>query len=149
LGQVVVSLADFKVNPSISVLTCQLVFFDELIRDVQDFDANVFGIGHRSIQVEVLTVNGAKAGTIPREDTVEKELEKLKQRCVCMQISRVADAVATNGDPCAVKVILFRMDFPNNHGMVFFLSLVHQNVMVVDAKESVSTSHTLCAGGLP
>jgi hypothetical protein len=74
---VVATLVDFEVNPSVMVQTCQLVFVDELIGDVQDFDANVFRLGHRSIQVEVLKVDGAKAGTFLREDTVEEKLEKL------------------------------------------------------------------------
>ena len=63
MGQAVASLADFKVNPSVLVQTCQLVFVNELIGDVQDFDANVFGLGHGGIKVEVLEVNGAKVGT--------------------------------------------------------------------------------------
>ena len=149
MGQAVATLANFEVNPSITVQTSQLVFVDELIRVVQDFDVNVFGLGHRSIQVEVLKINGAKAGTFLREDTVEEELEKLQRHYVCTHISRVADAVATNGDPCEVRVILFRTDFTYIHGMAYFLSLVRQNVMVVNAKESVCTSYTLGAGGLP
>jgi hypothetical protein len=67
---------------------------------------NISGIGHRSIQVEILKVNGAKAGTFPREDTVEGELEKLQQGCVCTHIPRVADAITSNGDQGAVRVVL-------------------------------------------
>jgi hypothetical protein len=101
------TLVDLKVNPSVPVLTCLFVFVDELIGDARDFDASIFGIGHRSIQVKGLKVNGAKAGTFLREENVEKELEKLQQRCVCTLISKLADAIATNGDPCAIRVILF------------------------------------------
>jgi hypothetical protein len=72
------TLADFEVNPSIKVQTCKLVFFDELVGDVQDFDANAFGLGHGSIKVEVLKVDEAKAGTFLREYTIEEELEKLQ-----------------------------------------------------------------------
>jgi hypothetical protein len=94
-------------------------------------------------------VNGAKAGTFPRENTIEEELEKLQQCCVCTHIARAADAVATNGDPCVVRVVLFRMHSTYNHGLAYFLSLVPRDVMVVDAKEIVSTVYTLGAGGLP
>jgi hypothetical protein len=134
LGQAVATLADFEVNSSITVQTCQLVFVNELIGDIQDFDASIFGIGHRSIQIEIFEINGV--GNFPREDTVEEELEeeleKLQRRCVCTHISRVADAAATNGDPCAVKVVFFLTDFTFNHGMAYFLSLVQRNVMVVN-----------------
>jgi hypothetical protein len=149
LGQAIATLADFEVNSSVRVQTCQLVFIDKLVNDVQDFDANVLGLGNGSIKVEVLKVNGAKAGTFLREDTVEEELEKLQQHCVCTHIARVADAVVTNGDPCVVRVVLVWMGFTYKHGMAYFLSLVRWDVMVVDAKESVGTSYTLGAGGLP
>ena len=66
---------DFKVNPSIATQTCELVFVNELAGNVKDFDANLFRIGHGSVKVEVLKVNGAKACTFLREYTVEEELE--------------------------------------------------------------------------
>jgi hypothetical protein len=96
LGQAIATLADFEVNPSVMVQTCQLVFVDELIGDVQDFGANVLRLRHRSLKVEVLKNNGAKSGPFLREDTVEEELDELQQRCICTHIARVADAVVTN-----------------------------------------------------
>ncbi len=74
MGQAIATLADFNVNSSVTVQTCKLVFVDELVGDVQDFDANILRIGHGSIKVEVLKVNGAKAGTFFREYAVEEEL---------------------------------------------------------------------------
>ena len=145
----------YYINPRSALLlehisqTCELVFVNELLWDVQDFDANVFGLRHVSVKVEVFKVNGAKAGTFLTEYTVEEELEKLQQCCVCTHISRVADAVATNCDLCAVRVILFRTDFTYNHGMANYPSLVRRDVMVVDVKEHVGTGYTLGVGGLP
>ncbi len=107
------------------------------------------GLWSIKVKVEVLKVDGAKVGAFLREDTVEEELEQLQQHCVSTHIARVADAVATNGDLCVVRVVLVRMDFTYNHGMSYFLSLVQWDVMVVDAKESVGTGYTLGAGGLP
>jgi hypothetical protein len=78
LGQAGATLADFKVNPSIMIQTNKLVFFGELVGDVQDFDANLVGLVHGSIKVEVLEVNGAEAGTFLREYTNEEEFEKLQ-----------------------------------------------------------------------
>jgi hypothetical protein len=40
------------------------------------------------------------------------------------------------------------MDFTYNHGIAYFFSLVRQNVMVVNANESVSTGYTHGAGGI-
>ncbi len=87
--------------------------------------------------------------TFLREYTVEEELEQFQGCCVGTHIARVADAVATNGNPCAVRVILFRLDFTNNHGTAYFLPLVRQDVIVVYAKECVGTSNRFGVGGLP
>ncbi len=148
MGQAVATLADFKVNPSITVKACKLVFVDELVGDFQDFDANVFRLRHGSVKVEVFEVDRAKAGTFPREYTVEEELEKLQRCCVSTHIARVADAVATNSDLCAVRVGLVWTDFAYDHGMAYFLSLVQRDVAVVNAKERVGTGYTLGAGGI-
>jgi hypothetical protein len=87
--------------------------------------------------------------TFSREDTVEDELEKFQGRCVSTHIARIADAVATNGDLCAARVVLLWKNFTYNHGMAYFLSLVQRDVVVVDVKEHVWTGHTLGAGVLP
>ncbi len=148
MGQAVATLGDFEVNPSVMIKTCKIAFVDEIVGDVRDFDANVFGLGHGGFKVEVLEVDGAKAGTFLREYTVEEELEELQQRC-CTHIARVADTVATNCDPCAVRAILVQTDFTYDHGMAYFYSLVRRDVVVVYAKECVGTGNMLGVGGLP
>jgi hypothetical protein len=61
----------------------------------------------------------------------------------------VADAVAPNGDSCAVRVILFWFNFTNNHGVAYFLPLVQWDIFLVDAEERVGTGYMLGVGGLP
>ena len=116
-GKAVATLGDFEVDPSITVQPCELVFINELVWDVQDFDAKVFQLRHGSDKVEVLMVDGAKACTFLREYTVEEELEQFQGCCIGTHIARVADAVATNGDSCAVRVFLVWSDFTYYHGM--------------------------------
>jgi hypothetical protein len=41
------------------------------------------------------------------------------------------------------------MDFKNNHGMAYFLPLVQQDVVVVDANKDFCTGNTFGVGGLP
>jgi hypothetical protein len=81
--------------------------------------------------------------------SVEEELEQFQGCCIGTHIARVADAVATNGDLCAVRVVLFWSDFTNNHGVAYFLPLVRWDVVVVDAKKCLDTGNTFGVGGLP
>ncbi len=54
LGKTITSLANFKVDPTITILTSEIVFYNELSRYVRDLDADVFRVGHGSVEVEVL-----------------------------------------------------------------------------------------------
>ncbi len=65
LGKSVTALANFKVDPAISVSAREIVFLDELVWDVRELDANIFGIRHRSVQIEVLEINGAEPSSFP------------------------------------------------------------------------------------
>ncbi len=66
LGKSITSLANFKVDPTILILTGEIVFFNELRRNVRDLDADLFWVGHGSVEVEVLLVNRAKPCPFPR-----------------------------------------------------------------------------------
>jgi hypothetical protein len=148
LGKTVATLADFKLNPSVMVQTCELVFIDELLLNVQDFDANVFWLRHVRVEVEVLKVDEAKECTFLEEDTVEEKLDEFQGCCVGTHIARVADVVATNSDLCVVRVILFWLDFTRHHGVAYFLPLVRRDVGVVNSKESVGTGNMFGVRGL-
>jgi hypothetical protein len=149
LWKSVATLADFEVNPSVLVQTCKLVFVNEFLWNIQDFNTNVFWLGHGYVKVEVLKVNGAKACIFLQEYNVEEKLEEFQGCCVGTHIARVADVVAPNGYTCVVRVILLRSDFTNNHGVAYFLTLVLQDIIVLDAEERVGTSYMLGVGGLP
>ncbi len=60
LGKTITSLVNFKVDPTIPVLTGEIVFVNELCRNVQDLDADIFRVGLGSVEVEVLQVDRAK-----------------------------------------------------------------------------------------
>jgi hypothetical protein len=86
---------------------------------------------------------------LPREDTVEKELDELKRGIAGTPIPTIADAIATNGNVGAVWVIHFRTKFTYHPGVTCFLPFVRWNVLVIDEKEGVSSCHMLSAGGIP
>jgi hypothetical protein len=64
-------LANFKVDPAISISAQEIVFLDEFVRDIRELDANIFWSRHRSVQIEGFKINGAEPSSFPGEDTVE------------------------------------------------------------------------------
>jgi hypothetical protein len=143
LGKTITSLANFKVDPTITILTGEVVFFNELRRYVRDLDADVFRVGHGSVKVEILQVDGAEPCTLPGEDAVEEKFDEFKGGGVGADVARVANPVATNGDTGAVRVILLRANFADHHGMTDLLALVEGDVLEVDEEEGVSTRYPL------
>jgi hypothetical protein len=71
LGKSVTALANFNVDPAISISAREIVFLDERIRDVRELDANIFWIRHRSVQIEILEIDGADPSSFPGKDDVE------------------------------------------------------------------------------
>ncbi len=78
LGQTITPLADFEVNPPIMIPTGKIVLLNKFLWYVSNFYSDVFWVGHRCIEVEVLEVDRAEACTFPRQDAVEQELDKFK-----------------------------------------------------------------------
>ncbi len=63
LGKTQQPCANFEVYPTIVVSTQEVVFQDGFVWDIGNLDSTVFRIRHGCVQVEVLEVNGAEAGT--------------------------------------------------------------------------------------
>jgi hypothetical protein len=143
LGKSITALANFKIDPAVLVATNMVVFIDEFFSNVGELDAYIFGIGHGRVQIEVFEVNGAEASTFSGEDTVEEELDEFKQGLVGADIVSIADSVAPNGDTGAVRVILFRTNLADDHGVADLLALVGWDVLVVNEEEGVGTCYPL------
>jgi hypothetical protein len=143
LGKAITPLPNFEVYPAIAVATSEVVFLDELVRDVGELDAHIFGVGHGSVKVEVFKVNGAEPCALPGEDAVEEELDEFKGCGVGASVARKANPVAAYGDTSSVRVILVWADFTDHHGVADLLALVEGDVLEVDEKEGVGTPYPL------
>ncbi len=67
----------------------------------------------------------------------------MKQGCVGAHIVWIANPVAANGNTGAVRIILFRMNLTNDHGVADFLALVGWDVLVINDVEGVGTRYPL------
>jgi hypothetical protein len=65
LGKSITALANFKLDPAVSILAQEIVFLDELVWDVRELDVNIFWIRHRSVQIEVIEIDGAEPSSFP------------------------------------------------------------------------------------
>jgi hypothetical protein len=147
LGQAITALASVEVDPTITIATLKFVFLNEFCRNVCVFSADIFRVRHRSIEVEILEVDGAEMCTWARKYTVEKKLDKFEGCGVGSHITWEADAIAAIGDAGAIRIILLWLHFTYHHGVADFLPFMERDVVVVDKKEGVSACNPFCVGG--
>jgi hypothetical protein len=95
------------------------------------FNVDIFRVRHWSIEVEFLEVNGAKTCAWAQKNAVEKQHDEFERCGVGSHITREADAIATDGDAGAIRIILFRPHFTYHHGVADFLPFMDQNVVIV------------------
>jgi hypothetical protein len=147
LGKAIIALANFKVDPTVTIATVKFVLFNEFCQNVCYFNVDIFKVRHWSIEVEILEVNGAETCAWVRQHAVEKQFDEFKGRGVGSHVTREADAIATDGDAGAIRIILFRPHFTYHHGVADFLLFMDQNVVVVYKKEGVIIHNPFCVGG--
>jgi hypothetical protein len=128
-------------------MTFKFVFLNEFCWNVCDFKADIFGVRNWGIKVEVFEVNGAEGCTWVREHADAKQFDKFKGRGVGSHVTQEADAIATNGDAGATRIVLIRPNFTYHHGVENFLSFMVWDVVIVYKKEDVSACNSLGIGG--
>ena len=126
----------------------KIVFINDFLRNVRQFDADIFGSGHGRLQIEVLCIKTCKPGIAAGHDTVDHELDQIKRSGWGVDVTRVLDMATRQGDPCTVGIGLLRADFTNNHGVADVLASVLRYVLISDRSESVGAFYTLVAGSL-
>ncbi len=147
LGKAIAALANFKVDPTVTVSTRKLVFLYEFRWDVGDLDADICRVGHWSVKVEIFEVNGAEARSFAREHTIEHQLEEFKGRSVGASVPRETDAIASDGDASTTRIVFIRTHLTNDHDVADFFSFVGRDVIVINDKESVSACNPFGIGG--
>ncbi len=105
LGKAITALANFKVNPAVTLAAFKFVLLHEFRQNVCNLNVDIFRVRHWSIEVEVLEVNGAETCAWAREHAVEKQLDEFKGCGVGSPVTREADEFAANGDTGAIRII--------------------------------------------
>jgi hypothetical protein len=143
LGKAIASLANFEVDPPVPIHTGEIVLLNELHRNVLDLDADIFRVGHGSVEVE-----NFRSMVLNRAPFLEMTLLRRS-----LTTSREAVLVPTSpGKQILVPLMVIRVwsgssfsgqFFPDNHGMTDFLALVEGDVLIVDDEEGVGTPYPL------
>jgi hypothetical protein len=78
LGEAVHAASYFKVDPAVTDEIFECVFVDEFFGDVGDFDADVFWLVQRGVEVEIFEIRDCKASPTLGEYTVDEEFDKFQ-----------------------------------------------------------------------
>ena len=138
MGKAVNAAPNFEVDLAVAGVFEEVVFLDEFVGDVAEFDSEVLWAFERGVEVEVADVEGGELGSGAREDAVEDKSGKFKGSSLGANIARKANVVAADGDVRAVRVLLFRAGFANHFGVSDFFAAVDSDIFEVDEEEGAS-----------
>ena len=94
----------------------EVVFFNEIMWDVPQIDADVLWSIQRGLEVEVFDVKGDKLGAFAGKDAVEEDLDEVNGSCFGADVYGVGDDLPCYVDVSAVMVRFFGEKIANNLG---------------------------------
>jgi hypothetical protein len=146
LREAVDASANFKVDPVIVNVLHEVVFINEVLRDVGELDFDVFRTIQRGAEIEVGDVEGAELGAFTGENTVNNELDKFKGSSFGANIAWVADSVAGYRDSGAVRISFLWANFADNIAVANFFETFGRNVSEVNDMEGICAVHRWLGG---
>jgi hypothetical protein len=146
LREAVDASANFEVDPVVVNVLHEVVFINEVLRDVGELDFYVFRTIQRGAEIKVGDVEGAELGAFAGENTVNHELDKFKWCSFRANIAWIADSVAGYRDSGAVRISFFWANFADNIAVANFFEMVGRNVGEVDDMEGVGAVHRWLGG---
>ena len=146
MGEAVDASADFEVDPVVVNVLHEVVFINEVLRDVGELDFDVFRTIQRGAEIEVGDVEGAELGAFAGKNTVNHELDKFKWCSFRANIAWVADSIAGYRDSGAVRISLLWANFADNIAVANFFETVGRNVGEVNDMEGIGAVHRWFGG---
>ena len=114
LGKTIHAADAADVYPSVRCgLFMELIFLNDFLRDVAEFDLCEFGSFEWCHEVEIYKINAHKIRARCGNYTVEEYLDKEERGRVGADVFRIVDEVASHGCTRAVGFLLFRANGAN------------------------------------
>ena len=138
--------ANFEVDPVVVNVLHEVVFINEVLRDVGELDFDVFRTIQRGAEIEVGDVEGAELGAFTGENTVNHELDKFKGSSFGANIAWVADSVASYRDSGAVRISFLWAHFADDIAVANFFETFGRNVGKINDMEGIGAVHRWLGG---
>ena len=100
------------------------------MRDVQKLNADIFRSVERGLEIEVGYIKRDKIGVFSREGATYDKLDEIQGSSFGTNVTRVADAIAADGDAGAIGVGFFRADKTDHFGVGDLFTPILWDVLV-------------------
>ena len=87
------------------------------MRAVRELDADIFRAVERGLEIEVGDIKRDKLGVFLREGAIYDRLDKIQGSSFGTNLTKVADAIAADGDAGAIGIGFFRADETDHFGV--------------------------------
>ena len=117
------------------------------MRDVRELDADIFRAVERGLEIEVRYIEHDKLGVFSREDAIQEKLDKIQGSSFGTNVTRVAYAIAANGDAGTIGVGLFRSYETDHFGVGDLFATLLWDVLISNDIEGISAFDNLAGLG--
>ena len=146
LGEAITAFNYLEKYPPIVYVLLQVIFVNEFLGDVFEFDLDVFWALHRSTQVEVGDVKAAKFGVRTRQHTINYKLNEFQRCGRGGDFAGEDDTIPSHGNSGTIGIFLVGFNFADDAGEANFLAPILGDVFKLDKALGVRTFHTLFLG---
>ena len=91
-------------------------------------DTHVITSIERGAHIEVGNAKRGKPGVAARQDTVDKDLDEFQVDSGCTNITRIENAIATNGNMISIGVSFIGLDLTEYFGVGYLFYTFSRNV---------------------
>lgn len=121
----------------------ELVFINEIVRDVGEFNSDVLWAVERGAEVKIADVVACKFGVRSGEGTVDDELDGFEGSGLGAAVPWVTNSVAADSDTRSVGVLLLWADLTDYTRVGDVDPALVRDVGVLDGTETVCAGHAL------
>jgi hypothetical protein len=127
----------------------QFVLSNNLLRDVVNFDSNVFVSHHKRVEVEVFNIHHHVSCIPSGNDAVHIHFEKCQVRCWSANIAWVVNFITTDGKSCSAYLLFVQLKLTHKFCICYIFPSITRNLIFVDEEENGvgalnSASNPLC-----
>ena len=140
------AFGELEIYPSVVYILIEVVFINDVLRDVSELDACVLGPVQWCVEVEIGEIHCHVFSARCGKGAVDYKFDGLQRCCFCTTIAGVVDCVTPDGDASSIDFFFIWFYLTHYARVCYIRYTILWDVVEVDWAHGVCSLHTLFTG---